>query len=172
MLQYETDHRASQSYAPPRSAVRGPGGSAVVEESGRLLGEARLDAVDKHDLRVRLAVGLYDPAKLADGIAHERLGARSCRGLSYAFHNDCAVVASKVDVEIYTVRGERRNACAVRPVLETDNPKVRKTLQRTRQAGLFPACQCRKLALPRSACAAGLHRRAVPCPSSGRCQWS
>jgi len=34
----------------------------VIEHEGKFLGEIRLDAVDDHDRRARLAIGLYDPA--------------------------------------------------------------------------------------------------------------
>lgn len=43
----------------------------VVEHEGRLLGEARLDGLDERDARARLAVGLYDPAKLGIGLGRE-----------------------------------------------------------------------------------------------------
>ncbi len=43
----------------------------VVEHEGRLLGEARLDALDRHDARARLAVGPYDPGKLGKGLGRE-----------------------------------------------------------------------------------------------------
>ncbi len=43
----------------------------VVEHDGRLLGEARLDALDAHDRRARLAVGLYDPALIGMGLGRE-----------------------------------------------------------------------------------------------------
>ena len=56
------------------------------------------------------------------------------------------MMAGKVDVKMHVVRNERRNARAVRPVLETDNPEVSKTLQRAGQAGLFPTGQGGKLA--------------------------
>ena len=43
----------------------------VVEYDGRLLGEARLDDVDPHDARARLAVGFYDPTRLGMGLGRE-----------------------------------------------------------------------------------------------------
>ncbi len=43
----------------------------VVEHEGRLLGEARLDGVDPHDKRARLAVGFYDTAKLGIGLGRQ-----------------------------------------------------------------------------------------------------
>lgn len=46
----------------------------VIEHDGRLLGEIRLDALDEHDRRARLAIGLYDPAKLGRGIGREAIG--------------------------------------------------------------------------------------------------
>jgi RimJ/RimL family protein N-acetyltransferase len=38
-----------------------------------MLGEIRLDALDEHDRRARLAVGLYDPAKLGMGLGREAI---------------------------------------------------------------------------------------------------
>lgn len=53
----------------------------VVEHGGRLLGQARLDALDQHDARARLAIGLYDPGKLG-----KRLGREAVRlVLAHAF---------------------------------------------------------------------------------------
>lgn len=43
----------------------------VIEHDGKLLGEARLDALDQHEARARLAIGLYDPAKLGLGLGRE-----------------------------------------------------------------------------------------------------
>ena len=43
----------------------------VVEHEGRLLGQVRLDALDQHDARARLAIGLYDPGKLGKGLGRE-----------------------------------------------------------------------------------------------------
>ena len=43
----------------------------VVEHDGHLLGEARLDGVEPHDRRARLAVGFYDPARLGMGLGRE-----------------------------------------------------------------------------------------------------
>lgn len=43
----------------------------VVEYEGRFLGEVRLDGLDPHDARARLAVGLYDPARLGMGLGRE-----------------------------------------------------------------------------------------------------
>jgi [ribosomal protein S5]-alanine N-acetyltransferase len=40
----------------------------VVEHEGHLLGEARLDGLNEHDARARLAMGLLDPAKLGKGL--------------------------------------------------------------------------------------------------------
>jgi [ribosomal protein S5]-alanine N-acetyltransferase len=40
----------------------------AIEVQGRLLGEARLDAVDHQDRRARLAIGLYDPDQLSKGL--------------------------------------------------------------------------------------------------------
>jgi RimJ/RimL family protein N-acetyltransferase len=43
----------------------------VVEHDGRFLGELRLDDVDRPARHARLAVGLYDPAKLGGGLGRE-----------------------------------------------------------------------------------------------------
>jgi len=43
----------------------------AVEAEGRLLGEARLDSLDLHDRRARLATGLYDVALLGKGLGRE-----------------------------------------------------------------------------------------------------
>ena len=54
----------------------------AVEHDGRLLGEIRLDALDRHDGRAQLAIGLYDPARLGLGLGREaiRLVARHAFG--------------------------------------------------------------------------------------------
>jgi len=46
----------------------------AVEVDGRLLGEARLDGLDLHDRRARLATGLYDVAQLGQGLGREMIG--------------------------------------------------------------------------------------------------
>lgn len=43
----------------------------IVGHEGRFLGEVRLDGLDPQDARARLAVGLYDPAKLGMGLGRE-----------------------------------------------------------------------------------------------------
>jgi [ribosomal protein S5]-alanine N-acetyltransferase len=43
----------------------------VVEHEGHLLGEVRLDGLDVHDARARLAIGFFDPAKLGKGLGRE-----------------------------------------------------------------------------------------------------
>lgn len=53
----------------------------IVEHDGRLLGEVRLDGLDPHDGRARLAIGLYDPARLGLGLG--RLAVRLV--LAHAF---------------------------------------------------------------------------------------
>jgi RimJ/RimL family protein N-acetyltransferase len=45
----------------------------VIEHAGQLLGEIRLDGVDRTDYRARLAVGLYDPSKLGVGLGREAI---------------------------------------------------------------------------------------------------
>ena len=54
----------------------------TVENEGRLLGELRLDALDRHDARAQLAIGFYDPARLGVGLGREaiRLVARHAFG--------------------------------------------------------------------------------------------
>ena len=53
----------------------------AVEAKGRLLGEARLDGLDLHDGRARLATGLYDVSQLGKGLGRELIKLI----LSYAF---------------------------------------------------------------------------------------
>ena len=45
----------------------------IVEHEGRLLGEIRLDAIDQHDRRARLAVGFFDPSKLGRGLGRQAI---------------------------------------------------------------------------------------------------
>ena len=54
----------------------------VIEHDGKFLGEIRLDAVDDNDRRARLAVGLYDPAKLGLGLGRQAIRLV----LGHAFH--------------------------------------------------------------------------------------
>ncbi|MGA2045423.1 MAG: GNAT family protein [Roseiarcus sp.] len=55
----------------------------AIEHDGRLLGEIRLDALDRHDGRAQLAIGFYDPARLGMGLGREaiRLVARHAFGV-------------------------------------------------------------------------------------------
>jgi RimJ/RimL family protein N-acetyltransferase len=55
----------------------------VVEHDSRLLGEVRLDGLDPHDARARLAIGLYDPAKLGMGLGREVV----CLVVAHAFRH-------------------------------------------------------------------------------------
>ena len=55
----------------------------VIEEKGRLIGEARLDRLDPHDRRASLAVGIYDPARLGKGLGTETVRLV----LAYAFED-------------------------------------------------------------------------------------
>lgn len=55
----------------------------MIEHDGRLLGEVRLDALDPDDKRARLAIGLYDPAKLGSGLGRDAIRTL----MSYAFGN-------------------------------------------------------------------------------------
>ncbi|MBI3196518.1 MAG: GNAT family N-acetyltransferase [Rhodospirillales bacterium] len=43
----------------------------VIEHEGRFLGEIRLDDLDNHDRRARLAVGFYDARKLGRGLGRK-----------------------------------------------------------------------------------------------------
>lgn len=45
----------------------------VIEHEGRFLGEIRLDSIDRQDRRARLAVGLFDPGKLGQGLGREAI---------------------------------------------------------------------------------------------------
>lgn len=74
----------------------------VVEHRGGLLGEVRLDAVSEHAERRRLAIGLYNPAKLGQGI-----GRRVIRlVLQYAFEE---LLLYRVDLRVleYNTRARR-----------------------------------------------------------------
>jgi RimJ/RimL family protein N-acetyltransferase len=53
----------------------------IIEVEGRLLGEIRLDNVDRHDRRASLAIGLFDPAELGRGLGSEAVRLM----LAYAF---------------------------------------------------------------------------------------
>ena len=46
----------------------------AVDFEGHLLGEARLDGLDLHDRRARLATGLYDISQLGKGLGREVIG--------------------------------------------------------------------------------------------------
>jgi RimJ/RimL family protein N-acetyltransferase len=65
----------------------------AVEADGRLLGEARLDGLDPHDRRARLATGLYDVAQLGRGLGREAIGLV----LSHAFG---ALALHRVDLRV------------------------------------------------------------------------
>ncbi|MEO1408190.1 MAG: GNAT family protein, partial [Pseudomonadota bacterium] len=45
--------------------------SWAVDVDGQLLGEARLDGLDRHNSRARLATGLYDVSQLGKGLGRE-----------------------------------------------------------------------------------------------------
>ena len=53
----------------------------VIEHQKRFLGEIRLDQVELHNRRARLAIGLYDPDRLGQGLGGEAVDLV----LSYAF---------------------------------------------------------------------------------------
>jgi [ribosomal protein S5]-alanine N-acetyltransferase len=74
----------------------------VVEHAGRLLGEIRLDDLDQHDRRARLAVGLYDPAKLGIGLGREAIRLV----LEYAF-GELGLHRISLRVVAYNVRAIR-----------------------------------------------------------------
>jgi RimJ/RimL family protein N-acetyltransferase len=46
----------------------------IVEHDGGLLGEVRLDDLNEHDARARLAIGLFDPKRLGKGLGQETIG--------------------------------------------------------------------------------------------------
>ncbi|MEW6436311.1 MAG: GNAT family protein [Pseudomonadota bacterium] len=54
----------------------------IIEHEGELLGEIRLDALDKLDRRARLAIGFFDAAKLGIGLGREAI----CVVVKHAFH--------------------------------------------------------------------------------------
>lgn len=45
----------------------------VIETDGRLIGEIRLDNVDRHDRRASMAIGILDPALLGKGLGSEAI---------------------------------------------------------------------------------------------------
>ena len=45
----------------------------IVEHQGKLLGEVRLDRIERNDQRAQLAIGLYDPAKLGISLGRETM---------------------------------------------------------------------------------------------------
>ena len=45
----------------------------AIEREGRLIGEIRLDNLDHHDRRARLAVGIYDKDRLGQGFGRESI---------------------------------------------------------------------------------------------------
>lgn len=67
----------------------------AVEVDGRLLGEARLDGLDLHDSRARLATGLYDVSQLGKGLERELIKL----DLSYAFGT---MELHRVDLRVLT----------------------------------------------------------------------
>ncbi|PTE17543.1 GNAT family N-acetyltransferase [Cereibacter changlensis JA139] len=65
----------------------------AVEVDGRLLGEARLDGLNSHDRRARLAAGLYDVSQLGRGLGREAIGLV----LSHAFG---ALALHRIDLRV------------------------------------------------------------------------
>jgi RimJ/RimL family protein N-acetyltransferase len=45
----------------------------VIEHAGRLIGEVRLDSIDRIDCRASLAAGIYDPHLLGKGLGSESI---------------------------------------------------------------------------------------------------
>ena len=45
----------------------------AIEHDGRFVGEVRLDALDEHDARAQLAIGIYDPALLGLGLGRQAI---------------------------------------------------------------------------------------------------
>lgn len=45
----------------------------AIEHSGKWIGEIRLDALDGHDRRAKLAIGLYDPELLGRGLGRQAI---------------------------------------------------------------------------------------------------
>jgi RimJ/RimL family protein N-acetyltransferase len=43
----------------------------AIEHAGKWIGEIRLDALDEHDRRAKLAIGLYDPQLLGRGLGRQ-----------------------------------------------------------------------------------------------------
>lgn len=74
----------------------------VIEHEGRFLGEIRLDKIDRQDRRARLAVGLFDPGKLGQGLGREaiRLVLR---------HSFAKMRLHRVDLRVLSY-----NTCAIR----------------------------------------------------------
>lgn len=65
----------------------------AVDVDGRLLGEVRLDSLDRHDRRARLAIGLYDAEQLGKGLGREAIRLV----LSHAFE---ALGLNRVDLRV------------------------------------------------------------------------
>ncbi|MCC5966811.1 MAG: N-acetyltransferase [Rhodobacteraceae bacterium] len=75
----------------------------AVEVEDRLLGEVRLDGVDLHDRRARLAIGLYDVRQLSLGLGREAIRLV----LSHAFHT---MALHRVDLRVIATN-ERAIRC-------------------------------------------------------------
>lgn len=99
----------------------------AIEHEERFIGELRLDALDEHDARAQLAIGIYDPFKLGVGLgrqairlvarhAFERLGLHRI-GLRVVAYNTraircylaCGFVAEGREREAALVAGERHD---------------------------------------------------------------
>lgn len=73
----------------------------VIEHDGRFIGELRFDAIDQRDRRARLAVGIYDPTKLSQGLGKEAIHA----AIGYAF--------AHMDLHRISLRVIDYNGCAI-----------------------------------------------------------
>lgn len=65
----------------------------AIEVEGKLLGEVRLDGLDRQDRRARLAIGLYDVSQLGKGLGREAIRLV----LAYAFG---ALKLHRVDLRV------------------------------------------------------------------------
>jgi RimJ/RimL family protein N-acetyltransferase len=99
----------------------------VIEESGRLIGNARLDNIDRSDGRCTLAIGIYDPTRLGRGLGSEairlllshafdtlklhRVGVRvlAYNARAIRAYEKCGFIREGVEREAALVDGERHD---------------------------------------------------------------
>jgi RimJ/RimL family protein N-acetyltransferase len=99
----------------------------IIEESGRLIGEARLDNIDRRDSRCTMALGIYDPARLGQGLGSEairlllthafetlglhRVGVRvlACNSRAIRAYEKCGFKREGIEREAALVDGERHD---------------------------------------------------------------